>query len=70
MKDFGVNRAIKQIIDQEGKRPSFVADRAGIRRDTFSRIIHSRRPVYAHELQPIAWALGVPVENLLKEVEM
>lgn len=40
-----VNRNIKRIIDDADKRPSAVADKAGIRRDIFSRIMHCKRPV-------------------------
>ncbi len=67
MEKFKVNENIKYIITEKGKRPSAVADQAGIRRDIFSRILHNNRAVFAHEVQPIAWALGVPLEKLLEE---
>lgn len=64
---FVVNRNIKKHIDEMDKRPSAIADKAGIRRDIFSRIIHCKRPVYADEVVPIAAAMGVSVESLFKE---
>ena len=63
---FVVNRNIKKILDAEDKRPSAVADRAGIRRDIFSRIVHCKRPVYADEVIPIARAIGVSIEELFR----
>ena len=67
MKAYAVNANIKRCIDELDKKPSAVADRAGIRRDIFSRIIHSKRPVYADEVIPIAMALGVSLDELFKE---
>lgn len=67
MKEFTVNKNIKRLIDEMDKKPSAVADRAGIRRDTFSRITHCKRPVFAHEVVPIAEALGVAIEELFVE---
>lgn len=63
---YTVNRNIKRIIDKEDKRSGAVADKAGIRRDVFSRITHCKRPVYADEVIPIATALQVPIEELFR----
>lgn len=63
-----VNKNIKRIIDATDKRPGAIADKAGIRRDIFSRIMHCKRPVYADEVIPIAAALQVTVEDLFQEV--
>lgn len=38
-----------------------------MRKDTFSRIINCRRPVYADEVIPLARALNVSVEELFRE---
>lgn len=67
MKKYDVNRTIKEIITKNDKKMSAVADKAGIRRDTFSRIVNSKRVVYADELLPICRALGVSIEMLLAE---
>ncbi len=67
MKDFTVNKNIKRLIDELDKRASAVADRAGIRRDTFSRITHCKRPVFADEVVPIAEALGVDLGELFSK---
>ena len=40
-------------MEAEDKKPSRIADKAGIRRDLFSRILAMRRPVYADELLPL-----------------
>lgn len=65
--EFVVNKNIKKLIEELDKKSSAVADRAGIRRDTFSRIIHGRRPVYADEVIPIAKAMGVTIDALFDE---
>lgn len=59
-----VNKNIKKLIHSMDKRTGAVADRAGIRRDVFSRIVNCKRPVYADEVIPIALALGVGIEDL------
>ena len=61
---FVVNRNIKRLLSDMDKKPTAVADRAGIRRDIFSRIVNCKRPVYADEVVPIAIALGVSIEAL------
>lgn len=63
-RDYTINENIRKIIVAQDKRPGAVADRAGIRRDTFSRILHSRRPIYGDELVPIVLALGVSFEEV------
>lgn len=66
---FVVNRNIKKLICSMDKKPTAVADRAGLRRDIFSRIINCKRPVYADEVIPIALAMGVSIEALFEKVE-
>jgi len=66
-RDYSVNRKIKEFIEETDKKPSAVADKAGIRRDTFSRIINKKRVVYADEILPICSALGVSVGYLFGE---
>lgn len=63
---FVVNKNVKKIINDEDKRPGAVADKAGIRRDVFSRILHFKRPVYADEVIPLARALQVNIEDLFR----
>lgn len=65
--EYVVNKNIKKLINSLDKKPTAVADRAGIRRDTFSRIINCKRPVYADEVIPIALAMGVTIEDLFAE---
>lgn len=68
-RDYSINKNVAKIIREEDKKPSAVADRAGIRRDIFSRIIHSKRPIFADELIPITVALGVPLERVISGVQ-
>ena len=63
-RSFLVNRNIERTIRELDKKPTAVADRAGIRRDIFSRIMRCKRPVYADEVCQIAEALGVSIEYL------
>ena len=63
---FVVNKNIKKILESEDKKHSAIADKAGIRRDVFSRIVHCRRPVYADEVIPIANAMGVSINELFE----
>lgn len=64
---FVVNKNIRRIMVAQDKKASAVADRAGIRRDVFSRIMNCKRPVYADEVIPIATAMGVTVEELFAD---
>lgn len=69
-RDYSVNKRIKQIIENEDKRPSAVADKAKIRRDTFSRILRCQRPLYADEIVPICKAVGISINELFKKEEV
>lgn len=64
-RDYQINQRLSQFILDNDKRPSILADKAGIRRDTFSAILASRRPLYAEEIVPICNAVGCSVEYLL-----
>ena len=64
-RDYTINQNVARIIEDNDKKPTAIADKAGIRRDTFSRIIRSRRPIYADELMPIVRALGVPLSEVV-----
>lgn len=64
-RDYQINERLRQYIAQNDKKPPILADKAGIRRDTFSAILGSRRPIYAEELAPICNAVGCSVDYLL-----
>lgn len=66
-RDYSVNQRIKEIIDNEDKRPSAIADKANIRRDIFSRILRCQRPLYADEIVPICNAVGIAVDELFNQ---
>ena len=64
-RDYSINRAVRDYIQQNDKKPRAIADKAGIRRDVFSRIINCKRPIYADELVPILTAAGMPLESVI-----
>lgn len=64
---YETNKKIKAVMEEGDKKPCRIADKAGIRRDLFSRILCMKRPVYADELVPICEALGVTVKELLEK---
>lgn len=66
-RDYSINRRIREYIDTNDKRPTAIADKSGIRRDTFSRIINCKRPLYAEEIMPVCNALGIAVSCLFNE---
>ena len=68
-RDYSVNERIREIIENEDKRPSAVADKAKIRRDTFSRILRCQRPLYADEIVPICRAVGISINDLFQTEE-
>lgn len=64
-RDYQINRRLRKFLDENDKKPSALADKAGMRRDTFSAILSSRRPVYAEEVVPICKAAGCSIDYLL-----
>lgn len=64
-RDYSINERLREFLVKHDKMPSRVADKAGIRRDTFSNIISSKRVVFAEEVSKIAEAAGCTVEYLL-----
>ena len=64
-RSYQINQRLRRFLDENDKKPSALADKAGIRRDTFSAILSSRRPVYAEEVVPICNAAGCSVAYLL-----
>ena len=45
-RDCSINRMVRDFIQKNDKKSCAIADKAGIRRDTFSRIINCQRPIY------------------------
>ena len=65
-RNYKINKRLRTFIDNNDKRPSKIADKAGIRRDTFSHILSCRRSIYAEELVPICKAANCPLSYLLE----
>lgn len=64
-RSYQINQRLRRFLDEYDKKPSALADKAGMRRDTFSAILSSRRPIYAEEIIPICNAAGCSVNYLL-----
>lgn len=64
-RDYTINERLREFIAMNDKMPSRVADKAGIRRDTFSNILSGKRVVLAEEVNKIAEAAGCTVGYLL-----
>ena len=64
-RDYQINQRLRYFIDSNDKKPSILADKAGIRRDTFSAILNCRRPIFASEIVPISTAVGCSIQYLL-----
>ncbi|HJA48474.1 MAG TPA: helix-turn-helix transcriptional regulator [Candidatus Agathobaculum intestinipullorum] len=62
---YEINERLRKFIVDNDKKPSAIADKAGISRDIFSRIINSKRVIFANELPSIADAAGISIEDLL-----
>ncbi len=65
MRDDSVNLRLRQLIHERGIKQKTLALRCGMKYQDLSRAVNGRRPIYAHELWPIASALGVSVNALL-----
>ena len=68
-RDYSINERLREFLTEHDKMPSRIADKAGIRRDTFSNILSCKRVVFAEEVTKIAEAAGCTVEYLLGSEE-
>lgn len=64
-RDYSINVRLRDFIVEHDKMPTRIADKAGIRRDTFSNILSCKRVVFAEEVPKIAEAAGCTVGYLL-----
>ena len=64
-RDYSINVRLREFIMAHDKMPSRIADKAGIRRDSFSNILSCKRVVFADEVPKIAEAAGCTVSYLL-----
>ena len=63
-RDYSINERLRKFIIENDKKPSRIADKAGIRRDTFSNILSGKRVIFAEEVPIIAEAVGCSVDYL------
>lgn len=61
-----ISANIKAIIKEKGMIQSVVEQRAGLPNKALSSMLHGRRVIRAADLPPIAKALGVDVNQLLR----
>ena len=59
-----IQENIRAILREKGQRQRDAAARAGMSPAVLSNIVRGRRKVYADEVEPIARALGVTIEEL------
>lgn len=64
-RSYEINERLRRFIEENDKKPSAIADKAHISRDVFSRIINSKRVIFADELPRICEAAGISIEKLL-----
>lgn len=64
-RDYSINERLRDFLVMHDKMPTRIADKAGIRRDTFSNILSCKRVIFAEELAKIAESAGCSVDYLL-----
>ena len=69
IRDYSINERLRDFLQKHDKMYGRVADKAGIRRDTFSNIISCKRVIFAEELSNIDDAAGYTVDYLLGRSE-
>lgn len=67
-RDYIVNRNLKRIIGEEGRKQKVIAERSGMRSDTLSRVLACKRPVYGDEIPALASALNVSIDALFAPI--
>jgi len=55
---------IKQIIEDKGLLKGFVAKSCGYTKQQFSDMLNGRKVIRASDIQPIAQAIGVTVQDV------
>ena len=64
-----LRESIRGLIAASGMKQKVVAERAGMSEAVFSNIVRGRRKVYADEVEGLAKALGVSIEELFAQSE-
>lgn len=64
-----VTNEIKQFLEKNGIKQSYVADGAGIKRDALCTTLNGRRKLPIDEYCRICKALNVPFEFFLNQAE-
>lgn len=59
------SEGLQRFIEDNCLKQSAIAEKAGIRKDTFSRILNGKRRVFGEEIASICIALGKSFDELL-----
>lgn len=58
-------KGLQKYIDDNCLKQSAIAEKAGIRKDTFSRILNGKRRIFGEEIAGICLALGKSFDEIL-----
>lgn len=58
-------KGLQKYINDNCLKQSAIAERAGIRKDTFSRIINGKRRVFGEEIAGICMAIGKSFDEII-----
>ncbi len=61
--------SLKTIIDAQGRKQSWIADKLGIPPSTFHAIVHDKAKLPADQVVPLAALLGISAKAVLEAVE-
>ena len=60
--------SLKTIIDAQGRKQAWIAEKLGIPPSTFHAIVHERLKLPADQVEPLASLLGVKARDILQAV--
>lgn len=65
-----IGAAIKEYLDKNGIKQSFISERTGIKPSRMSKICNSKQKIDCVEYYKICTALNVPLEQFLTGIEV
>lgn len=61
--------SLKAIIDAQGRKQNWVAEKLGIPASTFHAMVHDKTRLPADQVEKLAALLGISVKDVLKAVD-
>jgi Bacterial regulatory proteins, lacI family. len=58
-------KGLQKYINDNCLKKSAIAEKAGVRKDTFSRIINGKRRVFGEEIASICMAIGKSFDDII-----